>query len=301
MIKILEARMNSHFVAVPFLKGRIHSRFNRAINIEFTQKDFQTRLITVLYQGNTGVPDSLVVDNSAFASILKLPVGTAVQKSGLEFIFEGMDETLNGYEARLQSDFISVIDLQKDTNRLSRALEYLKSYGRDGKRKDGFSRIPVFARQQILQKLSRLCRTMHGGDVHELEKDLSLCIGMGCGLTPSSDDAVVGILAAGRSGLLGSHVPPLDNMKIWHLLEGQTTDVSRKYLCCAVEGRFSDVLVDVLTAFIYQGEPEWEQCIQALVQVGSTSGMDMLRGIEIAFQETLNYKSEKTYSEFFKY
>lgn len=108
-------------------------------------------------------------------------------------------------------------------------------------------------------------------------------IGLGAGLTPSADDAVVGALCLLSS--LG-RVPPgfLDDLRVWLRGAGvaSTTDVSMSYLRLAVEGAFSAPLnraVAALTASSTQAD--LEESVLALCDLGATSGLDTTRGLQI--------------------
>jgi hypothetical protein len=287
MKNILEIRLNSHFVKAPLLRGRIHSQFGRVVNIEFLQDGFQPRLITLLPPGFTGIPDSLVVDTAYFKKISLLPIGTTVIKKSLSFTFDGIEETMEGDNAHLQQDFLCNLNHEFGKHDINNFLGSLKDIYTRVNKQDGFSRLPFSTSQQILQKLRGLCCALIEGNINEIEKKLLLCTGVGYGLTPSSDDAVVGILAAARSGIFGVEVPSMDISKTWKQLERLTTDVSRKYLCCAVEGRFSDTLRNLLRTILIPEKFDCKIYLQAVAEIGSTSGMDMLKGIEIAFREAL--------------
>lgn len=294
MEKIVEMRLNSGFMDVPLLKGRIHSIFKRALNIEFFRESHLPRLITVLPADFTGVPDSLVVDTQYFSRLSSLTVGTAVEKRGLDFCFEGMEENLTGDEESFRSDVLSCSNhIKPDENRLLAISDHLRSFRSRTEKQDGFSQLPASASREVMERLDSLCRAILEEDPEAVEKNLSLCTGFGYGLTPSSDDAVVGILAAAKSGLMGVEMPLPDSYKIWSIIDGRTTDVSRKYICCAVEGRFSEALGDLMRVFVNSGEPEWKQYTETVSLIGSTSGMDMLRGIERAIMETLTAQEEK--------
>lgn len=301
MKNILEIHLSSDFVKAPLIKGRIHSQFSRVVNIEFLHEDYQPRLITLLPPGYTGIPDSMVVDTQYFMKISSLPVGTTVIKRNLSFTFDRIDETFEGDKVSVYPDFLINLNSEDErferqkfeTHDLNNFLSSLKGFYTRVNRWDGFSRLPSSVCRQIIGKHRSLCHALIKRNINDIKKKLISCVGVGCGLTPSSDDATVGILAAARSGIFGVEVPRIDVFETWKQLDGLTTDISRKYLCCAVEGRFPDVLRNLLTVVLKREKHnlDYEPYLNAVAEVGSTSGMDMLKGIEIAFREALEVRN----------
>lgn len=100
-------------------------------------------------------------------------------------------------------------------------------------------------------------------------------IGLGMGLTPSFDDACVGVLAVHWA--LGCPAPfVIDDFDA-------TTDVSARYLRLAQEGYFSEPLMLLMNALFGCGS--LENSLQGLLSVGATSGADMIHGIVVALQQ----------------
>ncbi len=111
------------------------------------------------------------------------------------------------------------------------------------------------------------------------ESGLDFLIGRGLGLTPSGDDMVVGHLAARM--LLKEENSTLINL-LTELLTEQalTTDISKHYLLCALSGRFSEPVLNLVTALTTNSsEEQIEQAAEAVMSVGHTSGVDLLAGL----------------------
>ena len=132
----------------------------------------------------------------------------------------------------------------------------------------GFDLLPASRRSQALEALCtpRTCRFL----------------GLGCGLTPSYDDACVGAAAVYRA--LGRPAP--------FAFEGleRTTDVSARYLKLAEEGYFSRPLLDVTAALA--GQKDMDEALDAIRLVGATSGADMLTGVRQALA-ALGFKGKR--------
>lgn len=103
-------------------------------------------------------------------------------------------------------------------------------------------------------------------------------VGLGSGLTPSCDDALVGALC-----LLTAcgHRPAFSAESL--LRDSPTTDVSASSLRLALAGMFSTQLVQVV-AQLEDGAVagHLEPAVRELVAVGATSGADSLVGVELA-------------------
>lgn len=106
-------------------------------------------------------------------------------------------------------------------------------------------------------------------------------VGAGPGLTPSGDDALVGLLAAlNRSGDAGLH--PLTEKLSAAVLDQahRTTDISAHHLGLAVDGAFSEPLVDLADAVLHGVPgPELTRLTHEALSLGATSGADGLLGL----------------------
>lgn len=100
-------------------------------------------------------------------------------------------------------------------------------------------------------------------------------IGLGCGLTPSYDDMCVGMLAVYRAQGQEMSGEKADL--------SQTTDVSARYLRLALEGYFGEPVCNVIEALY--GNGDLAEAVEAIQQVGATSGRDMLRGMRLALNQ----------------
>lgn len=100
-------------------------------------------------------------------------------------------------------------------------------------------------------------------------------LGLGSGLTPSFDDACVGMAAVYTA--VGCPIPPLSDLAV-------TTDVSARYLQLAQEAYFGQPLLDLIHA-LWQDESALPEAVLHLEAVGATSGRDMLYGVRLALRK----------------
>ena len=101
-----------------------------------------------------------------------------------------------------------------------------------------------------------------------------------------SDDMLVGMICVAIAVKL--HLQSISYQRVitdeikalmMSAIVGKTTDISIKYLVCALEGRFSDVLRELMGAVFSGSVLDWDAGIERVAGIGSTSGIDMLLGI----------------------
>lgn len=259
----LEMRLAQDFLGIPEVWGTVHSKFRRTVNLAFPG-----RLITLALEEIPGLPDSITVSRELLEELRQVPEGTPVVKRDLLFGLDGKIPLFSLEGAELQPDAMPTLQQPVSARRMAAAaMPFLED--------SGFFRMPPALREELFRRLSAFCRSLSCGGAEEA---LLSCAGMGCGLTPSSDDALVGILAAQAGGILPES-RRINPRILWRTLEGRTTWVSRKYLCCAAEGRFSQPL----RALFEERSPDaLELRLKAAAAVGSTSGRDTLTGIVLA-------------------
>jgi hypothetical protein len=125
----------------------------------------------------------------------------------------------------------------------------------------------------------------HGGS----PAPLANLVGLGEGLTPSADDAIVGALAALD---LASHTAPRASTRRSALvaalpadLEARTPTVSVQALRAAVSGHYAAPLLALLQALACQGSPErLDEAVAGLLALGHRSGADTLGGVWAALE-----------------
>jgi hypothetical protein len=106
-------------------------------------------------------------------------------------------------------------------------------------------------------------------------------IGLGPGLTPAGDDALIGWLAG--TALLG---PDRRSQALCHAVRARlarTTDVSRAHLEDALAGEFSESLVQLAKA-LPRSAAEAQRAFADLAAVGATSGRDAAAGLLAALE-----------------
>lgn len=128
-------------------------------------------------------------------------------------------------------------------------------------------------------RLESLCRGIREGDAAAIGGAVEALLGLGPGLTPSADDVLCGLMyglqrspAADRIG-----VKTLKNA-VCHYADRCTHPVSAAYLKAVAQGDcFSRM--DKVWQFLTGQGPD---CLAKLLEVGSSSGSEMLLGLSLA-------------------
>lgn len=308
MHRILETRVNNEFLLATCVQGVVFSRFQSAINILFPVIGAANCLLTLHPPTLARVPDSLVVSENTFARLRQSSPGNPVIKSGTNLHFPQILESLTGLGDKNQTSLLGPL-LNDNANALSTVQNmrsYLHALADDPLEtclSNGFSFLPAEQNKKVLGSLANVCETWLDGNLAATEDGIKASTGFGPGLTPSSDDALLGIMsvvsALRMCNLLFlklnsnclkhfDYLPALAQMKEFrHHLQGMTTDVSLKYLCCAQEGRFSDTLREVTGQIFGKKVEDWQPIIKKAAAVGGYSGKDMLTGVAIACRSVL--------------
>jgi hypothetical protein len=313
------------------LTGIIHSRFRSVINIRLEAKSGTKRLVTLMAGSRHMVPDSIVIDEQDFKSLSVLDTGSRViMQDGILKFSNGMVCLIKGFipnEGRIEFETCNSqeegFEHNKSCNNILDAPGRLPSFST--KLWDFLTfRCGLQSSQTYIgnkrKQLDALASALINIDYRQALYAMEGCTGYGIGLTPSADDAIVGIMAliegawkagylpAGSNSVLSDdessshsvgHGPEQEASgyeaykdmmnKLLHsfTLEGRTTDVSMKYLYCAMEGRFSDYLIE-LVRWVFTGyDKELWSLIRDISEVGASSGTDMLTGMGIACKKLL--------------
>lgn len=120
-------------------------------------------------------------------------------------------------------------------------------------------------------------------DATRVQSVLRRLVGRGIGLTPSGDDAIVGILAVlHRCTSPAVAAGPLDALSaaLAPVLD-RTTPISAHFLKLALRGEFGERLVSVVDACCTPSGPD-PAAVDRLLATGATSGADALAGVTAA-------------------
>lgn len=124
-----------------------------------------------------------------------------------------------------------------------------------------------------------LARGIVARDARAFADAASALIGFGEGLTPAGDDCVLGALAALHRlapRWLAAHAGHRDRLA--EAARRRTTDIARDFLLEALDGRFAEPVLALLTAL---SDDAARSAARRLLAMGATSGADTLCGIRL--------------------
>lgn len=265
-MEIVNALACSGLSHLPDGEWTLHSRFSQAIN--YCRPDGE--LLTLFRFGKGMGPAGVLLTTRHFAACSHL---TRLLKQGS--LLWGEDILIR--PRRVFSLTPEVAELRQDNVHVSPHLS-----GLCGALNQPLAAMPIFDR--FTQELER----WQNGEM----PNWSWLIGCGPGLTPSGDDMLVGALAilhaAGLASPQRPFLPPADQLA--HL----TTSVSCRYLNSARHGTFSTPVLRLLRR--WQSIRNAQFAVQRLLNVGHTSGADILLGMAMAQQGLRQRESRRVHA-----
>ena len=283
MLEITPVKMNlsSDFKNSGTILGEIHSEFERVNNYIFSLCN-EKRMLTVMKSGNTLLPDSIILEKDNYETLKKQENHSVCISNNCLFVGNvkiPFIENSNCSLLTLNADNFNKDDFEKLKKEI---IEFSKT----SEKKSYFEKIPV----KYKEKLGDFANSLVSGNWDLMLSSLSAILGAGKGLTPSADDAVIGVLAGWTLKLsLENNVkmylektnliaPLLNNEKI-------TTAVSLKYLKSALKGNFSQDLCALIKILSKEKCEDVSKPLQRIRDIGASSGMDMLYGLNTMLEK----------------
>lgn len=229
----------------PERAGRVHSVFDRAVNVLWRDG----RLLTLHGPGPLAAPFAVALD--------RLPVrGTVAPGMPIgRWSFDWREAERVALEMP-QGPLGFVADLLPERA----GARALRSPAGAGKRQ-------------------ALARAIAAGDARAFADAACALIGFGEGLTPAGDDCLLGALAALHRlapGWLAAHAGERDRLA--ETVRSRTTDLARDFVLEALDGRFAEPVLALLTA---HSDESAGSAARRLLAMGATSGADTLCGIRL--------------------
>jgi hypothetical protein len=261
---------------------RVHSIYRAVVNI--TTAD---GLLTIASPEAGGLPNAILVDLGPDLRMIGLRPRMVVQASnttigvpdaGLEIRFDAALRWSPRFELSNQAADLARAFWRRRTaaiRTISRTRTPTGGFGAlldaDARHDDQFGIVDV-AKPMV----AKLTLALEAGDRSAAAEVATGLIGLGPGLTPSGDDALVGIEAAlhalgsPSAGFLALVVGDLDD---------RTTAIAATFLRHAAAGEFAERLHTLLAALLGFGDEAIATAIARAAAWGATSGTDCLLGV----------------------
>ena len=161
-------------------------------------------------------------------------------------------------------------------------------------------RLNIFA-SAALPRVVRLGRAFRSEDKNSLTDAITELIGLGPGLTPSSDDMLAGlvllcVLYAKNSGR-ARRASRLIALVTAEEARGRTTVLSEEYLMQAASGRGNEPVMRLCAALLTGERESVERETRRVLAIGETSGTDTVLGIVLGTMLCMGRRSSLTWSE----
>lgn len=259
--------------------GWVHSTFDRTFNIQSAD---QGELFTIANASLDNGPNTLVTDFVQFSD-KHLAVDDRVY---------AMNNTLcilNKIEIKLEhaKNWNSILppypaDERQLRNNLSAARLFIEQYGKGGGMKGALRASSSFD-QEVWRLLSErsgsLLQAISSRSMQEAVRAASGLVGLGCGLTPSGDDFLVGLFAVFNM----PHNPFYRYRSFCEQVAsqstGRTNEISYITLKKASTGQVRESLVRLLRDLMDGSEDSLSVSLGSVLDIGSTSGTDIAIGI----------------------
>ena len=250
--------------------GSIYSVFPRAFNIRTGENE----LISIVAAEKLNGPNRILLKLSGEGDFISLGL-----RRGMEVIGTRQEINVDGESFLIllaaADSWYSAIEIDGVTaswrvkDNLSFLQEFLYLEGGDNR-----------ISQELRVRGQDLIKSIERRNFAEISGRIKKLIGFGEGLTPSGDDFLTGLIAslllvnnAGFGYLVRSV------KEVIGLEKERTTFLSGKFLEYACQGRFPEVILNLIEAIFAKGREEVEKAARRCLDFGASSGRDTLLGI----------------------
>lgn len=257
----------------------IHSRFRRTINFHNNEL-----IISIVNEEIGDGPLNIIVKGLDLQKVHFLNIyNNILTINNIQILINEIVK----YSSRLSLKAISISKFTDNLAFLQTALAKLcapKSLGflLDEKQKMNFT---SGFEKEFVKRMRAGVELILEGTMTSLENGISTMKGCGFGLTPSGDDFISGLLSglSLKQELFGKDLSEVRNA-IYNTAQGENL-ISNTFLYLAKEGLFVERFKNFINSLLYKGQEEIYTNIQKLLDVGETSGSDMLVGFIFSFKK----------------
>lgn len=279
--------------------GKVHSVFERTFNIMIGEE-----LVGVARSGVSLSPIDLITDIPTSETMTHLGVrkGMTIQVAGERVLVgEVLEISLKGAELWQPKTHA---ERCLDFGLIRRNLELAKELAASKTKREGLGQLlpqidEIYAGKMTLTPnlnnvaktalplLIRLLGAVKSDDMENIGRTAQKLIGLGPGLSPSADDALSGFTAAlwwvSRSLNRGVNHAQKINQAITSQA-GDTTLLSKQLLQHAARGEVNERVEEFLAALLGGTSSEIAPLVERVMEIGETSGVDMMVGLLLGVQ-----------------
>lgn len=135
-------------------------------------------------------------------------------------------------------------------------------------------------RPPLLNHILSLRHALAETDIAQMVELINGLLGLGRGLTPSGDDCAIGLLLMLNRWRTDRNWEEL-NQQVIKAAYQRTTTISANLIECAADGQADERLMKVVDGIV-TGTPSVDECVDHVLDWGSSSGVDALVGMAIA-------------------
>lgn len=276
---------------------KVHSIFQDAINL-IGEDDI---LVTLVSPAKVISPMSAVCPLSEYM-IQKSSQGDAVEIMGelLCFLKTGIEVDFSGYglwnpEIQKRTKVLVNDKLESQINELREiiihhghlegivalieSIDFEVSGEIRSKANESINQYADFIEERIIGLLNAFYRK----NIYEITQRIPQFVGFGPGLTPSTDDFLLGLIISMVYEAKVEKEPMKAVFEAAHLIcreaEGRTTKVSETMLKQGASGKVTESYRAAVQALFYDVKPPLERLCKKAMENGSTSGTDFLFGV----------------------
>lgn len=283
--------------------GQVHSVFNGAVNL-ITESD---DLITILAEHKAVSPMSINVKCENFQESFIKKGNKFVLKGG-KIVFPDNGESVNlknadvvNVNANLDFEPASpslfkkhitilenVIDREGNMDGIASVIYYLKYPDSPRKLNSKKGRKMNQYASFIHDRIQQFINDFQVGDTAKFHENLRRIIGFGPGLTPSTDDFIVGFSASllymTRLFPIKNEILKEMNKSIYECCLGRTTRISEELIKHVTGEKMSELLQEVFESLFSSNDSELQNKLSELIAYGDTSGTDLILGVYVTIR-----------------
>jgi len=275
----------------------IQSLFDSSLNLRLEHED---RLITILISDHYDLPQGIRLDEKIPLHSLTVNLRAASRGGILRFnsspltidlrgasVWEGKIPALTHPIEQAWSITWRVLNEQqrlKNTELIADDLFKSRSLHSPFGQRAGLAEQGSLLTRKLSQPVMQLIAAAERLDSQTAKDAAQKMIGLGPGVTPSSDDVLIGFLAGLHST---AGIDPIKHAFIQSfgealsILSKETNEISRTYLHHAIHGQFSSSMIALLDAINDGEEEQLLSSAKTAMRVGHSSGMDSVTGLLI--------------------